>query len=86
MIVRTADENFPPWFLVGGIEPGPRHKNFDARRGERAQGMPRRLAQPRMISSIDAFKMPEGQGELLKVQGRQLLVWTVQGMSNSVRK
>ena len=86
MIVRTADKNLPPRFLVGGNEPGPRRKNFNARLGERAQGMPRRVAQSRMISSIDAFKMPEGQGELLEVQGRQLLVWTVQGMRNSVRK
>ena len=30
--------------------------------------------------------MPEGQGKLLEVQGRQLLVGTVQGMRNSMRQ
>ena len=86
MIVRAADENLPPRLFVGGLKPGPRHKNFNARRGERAQSIPRRVAQPGMIASIDAFEMPEGQGKLLKVQGRQLLVGTVQGMRNRMRQ
>ena len=62
MIVRTADENLPPRLVVSGFEPGPCHKNLNARGGERAQSVPRRIAQPGMIASVDAFEVPEGQG------------------------
>ena len=86
MIVRTADENLSPWLVVSGLESGPCHKHFNARRGQRAQSVARRIAQPGMVSSVDAFEVPEGQGELLEVERRQLLVRTVQRVCDSMRE
>ena len=45
-----------------------------------------RIAQTGMVSSVDSLEVTEDQGELLKVQRRQLLVRAVQRVGDSMRE